>query len=129
MRAFAVPGLFAVAAIATLIGKPALAAQYPSPMMPALHIDPTQPQAATWSMKGDRSIRPARIRDDGSRTYLEWRPEQPLPAVFAISPTGAEEVVDGYMRGEVFIIDRVHARLVFRIDRDKAVASRIGAAR
>lgn len=82
-----------------------------------------------WRIRGDRSIRPARIHDDGVRTYLEWRPDQSLPAVFAIGPTGAEEVVDGYMRAGVFVIDRVHSRLVFRIDRDRAVASRAGTAR
>jgi len=82
--------------------------------------------AVTWKVRGDRSVHPAKIHDDGFRTYLEWRPEQSLPAVFAIGPTGAEEVVDGYMRDGVFVLDRVYAELVFRIDGDKAIATRRG---
>jgi type IV secretion system protein VirB9 len=79
---------------------------------------------ASWKVRGHRSVRPVRISDDGLRTYLEWGAEQSLPAVFAIGTTGAEEVVDGYMRGGLFVIDRVHRQLVFRIDADRAVATR-----
>ena len=79
-----------------------------------------------WSyrLRGDKSVRPASIRDNGEKTVIEYAPGQPLPAVFAIGATGDEEVVDGYMRGEQFVIDRVHQRLVFRIDKEKATARR-----
>lgn len=79
-----------------------------------------------WSyrLRGDDAVRPASIRDDGVRTFIEYAPEQALPAVFAIGPTGDEEVVNGHMRGEIFVIDRVHQELVFRIDKDKATARR-----
>ncbi|MAY20221.1 MAG: hypothetical protein CL955_06350 [Erythrobacteraceae bacterium] len=80
----------------------------------------------TWSyrLRGDREVRPASVRDNGDKTVITYAPGQSLPAVFAIGPTGDEEVVDGYMRGEVFVIDRVHAELVFRIDKEKATARR-----
>ncbi|TRD12133.1 hypothetical protein FGU71_09855 [Erythrobacter insulae] len=79
-----------------------------------------------WSyrIRGDKSVRPASIRDNGEKTVIEYLPDQPLPAVFAIGATGDEEVVDGYMRGDRFVIDRVHQRLVFRIDKEKATARR-----
>nr|WP_255548191.1 TrbG/VirB9 family P-type conjugative transfer protein [Erythrobacter ani] len=79
-----------------------------------------------WSyrLRGDRSVRPLSIRDDGSKTVIEYAPGQPLPAVFAIGASGDEEVVNGYMRGEKFVIDRIHQRLVFRIDKEKATARR-----
>lgn len=79
-----------------------------------------------WSyrLRGDKSVRPASIRDNGDKTVIEYAPDQPLPAVFAIGATGDEEVVDGYMRSGKFVIDRVHQRLVFRIDKDKATARR-----
>ncbi|MEP3050465.1 MAG: TrbG/VirB9 family P-type conjugative transfer protein [Erythrobacter sp.] len=79
-----------------------------------------------WSyrLRGDRSVRPASIRDNGDKTVIEYAAGQPLPAVFAIGPSGDEEVVDGYMRGDRFVIDRVHERLVFRIDKEKATARR-----
>lgn len=78
----------------------------------------------TYRLRGDRSVRPASIRDNGEKTVIEYAPGQALPAVFAIGPTGDEEVVDGYMRGDRFVIDRVHERLVFRIDKEKATARR-----
>lgn len=79
-----------------------------------------------WSyrLRGDRSVRPASIRDNGAKTVIEYAPGQSLPAVFAIGPSGDEEVVDGYMRDGLFVIDRVHQELVFRIDKEKATARR-----
>ena len=87
--------------------------------------DPTFVLAeGAWKVTGARSLRPAVIRDDGVKTYIEWAPDQALPAVFAINASGGEEVVDGYMRDTVFVIDRVHSKLVFRIDSHTAVAKR-----
>jgi type IV secretion system protein VirB9 len=79
---------------------------------------------STWRLRGDKAVRPVTIRDDGVKTVIGYAPGQALPAVFAIGPTGEEEVVDGYMRDGLFIIDRVHQELVFRIDRAKAIATR-----
>ena len=93
----------------------------PGPLVPA------QPIAAfDWSYKlrGDRTVRPSSIRDNGLKTVIEYAPGQALPAVFAIGPSGDEEVVDGYMRDGRFVIDRVHSELVFRIDKEKARARR-----
>lgn len=75
-----------------------------------------------WRITGSKELRPIAMRDDGSKTYIQWSEDQALPAVFALNPRGQEEVVDGYMRGQLFVIDRVHPRLVFRIDRQRAVA-------
>ena len=80
--------------------------------------------SGTYRFKGDRSLRPQRIADDGFKTYIEWAPEQSLPAVLGIGPTGEEEVVAGHMRDGFFTIDRVYSELVFRIDREKTSAVR-----
>lgn len=88
---------------------------------------PSQPdEGPLWSyrLRGDREVRPASIRDDARRTFIEYAPGQALPAVFAVGPTGDEEVVNGYMREGVYVIDRVYGELVFRIDRDRATARR-----
>ena len=83
------------------------------------------PDAANlYAIKGEVSLRPIRVSDDGTRTYIEWAKDQALPAVFALNPVGEEETVDSYMRGGVMVIDRVHPRLVFRIGKYKAVAER-----
>lgn len=77
-----------------------------------------------YIVSGDRVIRPTRISDDGSKTFIEWRPDQALPAVLGIGPSGEEEVVAGYMRGGIFVIDRIYPALVFRIDKQRAEARR-----
>jgi type IV secretory pathway VirB9-like protein len=83
-----------------------------------------QPVAA-YRLSGEKSLRPARIGDDGTHMYLEWDEEQALPAVFALNALGEEEMVDGYMRSGVFTIDRVHQDLVFRIGKKRAQAKRV----
>lgn len=77
-----------------------------------------------YKLTGNRELRPASIRDDGSKTYIQWNHDQAIPAVFALDRIGREEMVDGYMRDGVFTIDRIHERLVFRIDDVRAEAAR-----
>lgn len=77
-----------------------------------------------YRVTGNRAVRPSRIVDDGAKTFVEFHPDQALPAVFGIGPTGGEEVVAGYMRDGVFVIDRVYPALVFRIDQAQATAQR-----
>lgn len=81
--------------------------------------------APRYRISGEKALRPSRISDDGEKTYLEWGPEQALPAVFAVNPFGDEEIVDGYMRNGIYTIDRVHSVLVFRIDKKLAKAERL----
>jgi type IV secretion system protein VirB9 len=99
-----------------------------APPMPVPPVAPIDQAAMTgeYRLSGEQALRPTRIGDDGTRTYIEWGEYQSLPAVFGIGPTGKEEVVDGYMRDGRFTIDRVYAELVFRIDRKKAAARRLG---
>lgn len=84
------------------------------------HRDPV----SSYKLTGNKGLRPISIRDDGSKTYIQWSSEQPIPAVFALDRLGREEMVDGYMRAGIFTIDRIHDRLVFRIDNTKAEAKR-----
>lgn len=86
-------------------------------------IEPTG-EIWTYRIKGDREVRPVSISDDGVRTRIVFAPDQALPAVFAVGPSGGEQVVNGYMRGDVYEIDRVWQELVFRIDKEKATAER-----
>jgi type IV secretion system protein VirB9 len=101
---------------------PGLGPGAPDPVSPP----PPLEIVGEYRLRGDRALRPVAIGDDGLRTWIEWGEYQALPAVFGIGPTGEEEVVDGYMRGGRFVIDRVYAELVFRIDRERASARRIG---
>ena len=89
------------------------------------------PPGATYAyaIKGKPVLRPVKVSDDGQKTYIEWNDDQVLPAVFAVNALGDEETVDGYMRGGVMVIDRVYPRLVFRIGKLAAQATRISASK
>lgn len=65
------------------------------------------------------------MSDDGTRTFIEWRPQQAIPAVFAIDETGTEILVDGHMRNGVYVIDAVHRALRFRLGNQSASATRL----
>lgn len=77
-----------------------------------------------YRLRGDKVLRPSEIFDDGNKTWIGFEEAQALPAIFAIGPTGEEQIVNGYVRGSYFVIDRVYNELVFRIDKDKATARR-----
>lgn len=83
------------------------------------------PRGISYKLSGDRGLMPTSVRDDGQKTYIEWAPTQAIPAVFAVTPRGTEEMIDGYMRKGRFVLDRVYDELVFRIDRVNARARRL----
>lgn len=103
-------------------------------IVPATALAPApQPARPTergeYAQSGEPLLRPSSISDDGNKTYLQWLEDQSMPAVFGIGPSGNEEMVEGYMRGGTFTIDRVYDQLIFRIDNKKASAKRLNAKR
>jgi type IV secretion system protein VirB9 len=87
--------------------------------------EPAGTMAGRYRLSGARALRPSRISDDGIHTYIEWPREAALPAVYALDERGQESLVNGMMRDDLFVIDAVVPRLVFRIDRDIARAERV----
>ncbi|WP_428334171.1 TrbG/VirB9 family P-type conjugative transfer protein [Novosphingobium sp.] len=84
---------------------------------------PPQPPGE-WKLKGDKALEPVMIRDNGEKVSIKWSSMQAIPAVFALDDHGQEQMVNGYMRADVFVIDRVFDHLVFRIDKAIAHADR-----
>jgi type IV secretion system protein VirB9 len=78
-----------------------------------------------YRLGGDRALRPSEISDDGKHTYIRWPRDQALPAVYAIGDGGNEMLVNGMMRDDIFVIDSVSQKLVFRIDKQVATATRV----
>ncbi|QDK35983.1 TrbG/VirB9 family P-type conjugative transfer protein [Sphingomonas sp. IC081] len=85
--------------------------------------------AFTYRLTGNKTLQPTSIRDDGMKTYIEWQGDRAMPAIFALGPTGEEQMVDGYVRGGIYTIDRVYETLIFRIDKEAAKATRNGEAK
>jgi type IV secretion system protein VirB9 len=81
-------------------------------------------QATEYKLRGDKSLRPSSIYDDGVHTYISWPDDVPLPAVYAIGDGGKEMLVNAAMRGSELVVDSVQHKLVFRVDRRSASASR-----
>lgn len=79
-----------------------------------------------YRVSGSKAVQPSSISDDGSKTFIEWARDQGMPATFGLGPTGTEQMVDGYVRGGIFTIDRVYQTLIFRIDKVEAEATRLG---
>jgi len=78
-----------------------------------------------YRLGGDRALRPSEISDDGIHTYIRWPRDRALPAVYAETDGGQEMLVNGMMReDDLFVIDSVSRKLVFRIDGDVATATR-----
>lgn len=78
-----------------------------------------------YRLTGARSVRPAAISDDGRRTYVEWRSDQAIPAVFAVDARGQRRLVEGRMQNRLYVIDGVHPALEFHLDGRRAGASRL----
>ena len=78
-----------------------------------------------YRLSGERTLRPSRISDDGRHTYIEFPRDQAIPAIYAVDDRGQESLVNGMMRDDLFVIDSVVPRIVFRIDRHMARATRV----
>jgi type IV secretion system protein VirB9 len=78
----------------------------------------------TYRLSGSRRLRPTSVVDDGVHTYIQWPRDVPLPAVYSVDEQGRESLINGMMRDDVFVIDEIVRRLVFRIDNATAGAVR-----
>ena len=78
-----------------------------------------------YRVRGERWLRPTAISDDGQRTSIQWAANRPIPAVYGQDWNGKEILVTGHMRDGSFVLDAVYPKLIFRIDRESATASRI----
>lgn len=98
---------------------------YPDSRSERVSEQTAQADVGRYRLSGARALRPDAISDDGVRTYVEWRAEQMLPAVFAIDERGDEVLLAGHMRDGRYVVDAVHPMLLFRLERQTARANRI----
>lgn len=81
--------------------------------------DPFEGKALNWNYwgKGEQSISPTQIFDDGTFTYLTFPSNRSVPAVFAVDANGNESRVDFHMHPEkpgTMVIHQVAEQLVLR---------------
>ncbi|NYT40679.1 TrbG/VirB9 family P-type conjugative transfer protein [Sphingomonas sp. R-74633] len=78
-----------------------------------------------YKVRGEETLRPSGIHDDGVHTYIEWPEDKALPAIYALNGQGKETLINGMMRDGRMVIDSVQDALIFRIDKQKARAVRV----
>ena len=97
---------------------------YPKPPVPPANGTPAL-EPGRYKLSGAPELRPDAISDDGAKTYIIWRDDQTLPAVFVIDRQGRETLADGAMRDGRYVLDSVNDRLIFRLDKQNAGALRV----
>ena len=76
-----------------------------------------------WTLTGERQVGPLQVFSDGVQTWMQWRPNQPMPAVLAMREEGYAVVQ--YRRQEPYtVIEGVYPSLLFRAGHHWATASR-----
>jgi len=80
-----------------------------------------------YQMRGERSLWPLSISDDGSFTSLRWGDSSNLPAVYSQDKRGNLALVNGTVRDGAYVIEGVPSQLVFILGGAKATATRLEA--
>jgi type IV secretion system protein VirB9 len=77
-----------------------------------------QPDPATldfaWTTRGDKSLLPSHLFDDGHSTFLAWPKDQPLPAILTGEAKGSEGPVNYTTWGDYIVVDGVPAQIILR---------------
>lgn len=79
---------------------------------------------ARYRFRGDRSLIPKDMADNGGTTTINWPSQTALPAVFAFDRDGKEMLVRSRATGAGYIIQGIHDRYVFRLGDSMAIARR-----
>ena len=72
-----------------------------------------------YTYAGSASLRPTRMFDDGSKTYLAFPKNAPRPAIFLVNPDGTERIVEHRSADGFLIVDLVGRQFTLR-DGDEA---------
>lgn len=86
---------------------------------------PQEAPKASFRFTGSASIRPISMVDNGAATFVQWRDDGQIPAIFMINGQGTEVLINGAMRDGRYVIDLVADRFVFRLGNQQATATRV----
>jgi type IV secretion system protein VirB9 len=76
-----------------------------------------------YRVSGSKAIRPSSVYQEGTRTILHWPEAAEIPGVFLVA-NGNEALVNGEMQDGRFIVAGTPEKLIFRLDRETAYATR-----
>jgi type IV secretion system protein VirB9 len=95
--------------------------EYPSQTQGVAVVD-SEPKFQ-FRLSGSKAIRPESVYQQGVRTIVEWTADAALPAIFSFE-NGSESLVNGEMQDGRFVIVGTPAKLIFRLGRQTAYATR-----
>jgi len=78
-----------------------------------------------WKLSGNRAVAPLQVFDDGRRTWLQFPPGQPAPAIFARPPEGDQLLTPVTGQGGLLMLDGVWPQLTMRGGTLQSVALRL----
>lgn len=81
--------------------------------------------AFSWRLSGDPRIGPIQVFDDGRSTWLQFSPDQTVPAIFARTDAG-DRLISPRSASPYIVIDGVWPLLVLRIGDLESQARRLG---
>jgi type IV secretion system protein VirB9 len=79
---------------------------------------------STYRFRGDKSLFPVAMYNEGENTIVAWSKQTALPAVFALRRGSKELLVNGHMVGDNLVIEGVADRYRFRLGDAAATAIR-----
>lgn len=77
-----------------------------------------------WQLSGHRAVAPLQVFDDGKKTWLQFAPGQPVPAIFAITSAG-DHLLTPQAQGEYQVLDGVWPQLRVRGGRQQSLLHRL----
>lgn len=69
---------------------------------------------AAYVISGSTDSRPLRVFDDGQQTFFEWSADSAVPAIFAVSASGSESLVNSAVRGPYTVVEQLAAKFMLR---------------
>lgn len=85
---------------------------------------PSGPLDFSWKLSGDRSVAPLQVFSDVTHTWLQWLPNQTLPAIFGVT-AGREQLASYEREGPYTKLEGHWSSLVFRGAHLQARARRV----
>ncbi|MEP7131396.1 MAG: TrbG/VirB9 family P-type conjugative transfer protein [Sphingomicrobium sp.] len=89
---------------------------YPREIVAAIEEPPPPPPPVlnfAYSSRGDATLIPARVWDDGQMTYFQFSEGTPIPAIFAGSGKD-ETLTNSIMRGRVVVVQQLSSSFTIR---------------
>lgn len=81
-------------------------------------------EPVTYRLRGDRSLWPTAMSDDGQFTSIIWPDGDTIPAIYLVNARGKESLVNGIVRNGAYVIEGIAPRVNFRLGRVNASAIR-----